>query len=582
MHSSLILWLYSYLKPYKTRIGIALFALLVSAGSWLMLGQGIKYVIDEGFIAADSQNLETMLIGVLAIALIGCVATYFRFYNMLWLGERVSANIRNALYTKMLALDMHFYSTNRTGEVISRFTSDTTVLQSVIGSGLSMAIRATVTFVGALILMFVTSIKLTLLVMLAIPCILLPIKLLGKKVRYHSQLSQDKVADMSAHIDQSLHGIHTIQAYSKEEADQSALHEKVEEAMRAAQDRIHFRALLIICVMGISIFAIVFVAWLGATSVIVGNMSPGSLSAFIFYAMMAGGAVATISEVFGEIQKAKGASQRIRELLDTPTPIHSEESEVTSLALDTIADTTPILTLDALSFAYPGTDKLVLNDISLRLLSKQKIALVGPSGAGKSTLFDILLRFYDATDGSCYLAAHHYQSLTLGQIRQQFALVPQEPVIFATDIATNIAYGDQNATSSQIEDAAKLANAHEFIVKLKEGYATQVGERGVKLSGGQKQRIAIARAILANRPILLLDEATSALDANSEASVQAGLANLMANRTSIVIAHRLATVQHADTIIVMDEGKIVAQGSHQTLLIESELYRELAKLQFIE
>ena len=582
MQSSLIVWLYSYLKPHKTRIAIALVALLVSAGSWLLLGQGIKYVIDEGFIAANSNTLENMLGGVLAIALIGCVATYFRFYNMLWLGERVSANIRNTLYTKMLALDMHFYSTNRTGEVISRFTSDTTVLQSVIGSGLSMAIRSTVTFTGALILMFVTSVKLTLLVMLAIPFILLPIKLLGKKVRYHSQLSQDKVADMSAHIDQSLHGIHTIQAYSKEDADQSALHDKVEQAMSAAQDRIHYRALLIICVMGISIFAIVFVAWLGATSVITGSISPGSLSAFIFYAVMAGGAVATISEVFGEIQKAKGASQRIRELLDTPTANTPEVNEVVTLALDSASESTPILALDALSFAYPNTDKTVLNDISLNLLPQQKIALVGPSGAGKSTLFDILLRFYDATAGHCFLAGHNYQELTLAQIRQQFALVPQEPVIFATDIATNIAYGDQKATASQIEEAAKLANAHDFIVKLNAGYATQVGERGVKLSGGQKQRIAIARAILANRPILLLDEATSALDANSEAAVQAGLANLMANRTSIVIAHRLATVQHADTIIVMDEGKIVAQGTHQTLLAESELYRELAKLQFIE
>jgi ATP-binding cassette subfamily B protein len=238
--------------------------------------------------------------------------------------------------------------------------------------------------------------------------------------------------------------------------------------------------------------------------------------------------------------------------------------------------------LDALSFVYPETDKTVLNNISLNLLPKQKIALVGPSGAGKSTLFDILLRFYDATEGKCYLAGQNYHNLTLAQIRQQFALVPQEPVIFATDIATNIGYGDQNASASQIEEAAKLANAHEFIVKLSESYATQVGERGVKLSGGQKQRIAIARAILANRPILLLDEATSALDANSEAAVQAGLANLMADRTSIVIAHRLATVQHADTIIVMDEGKIVAQGTHTTLLAESELYRELAKLQFIE
>lgn len=576
--NSLILWLYSYLKPHKLRIVIAMVALLVSAGSWLVLGQGIKYVIDEGFVANNADFLNQTLFAVVVIAIVGCVATYFRFYNMLWLGERVSANIRNVLYAQMVHLDMNFYAQNRTGEVISRFTSDTTVLQSVIGMGLSMAIRSSVTFVGAFVLMIFTSIKLTLLVMLAIPFILLPIKLLGKKVRHHAQVSQDKVADMSAHIDQSLHGIHTIQAYTQEEADVASLTGKVEQVMAAAEQRIHYRALLIICIMAISIFAVVFVAWMGANAVLTGAMTPGSLSAFIFYAVMAGGAVATFSEVIGEVQKAKGASARIRELLEEP--LHSREAKDASWTL--AESTQPILRLDNVSFKYAEQSEHALHHITLDILPRQTIAIVGPSGAGKSTLMDILLNFYPASAGTIYLGGTCYEDLSLAQIRQQFALVPQDPVIFATDIAHNIGYGDHQATQADIEMAAKYANAHEFIENLSDGYQTQVGERGIKLSGGQKQRIAIARAFLANRPILLLDEATSALDAGSELLVQQGLATLMQERTTIVIAHRLATVKHADSIVVMDAGRVLTQGTHDELMQTCTLYQELAELQFID
>ncbi len=576
-NSSLILWLYQFLKPHKTRIFIAMFALLVSAGSWLVLGQGIKLVIDRGFVANDEAFLNQMLLGVVAVSVVGCIATYFRFYNMLWLGERVSANIRNALYAQMLRLDMGFYSRNRTGEVISRFTSDTTVLQSVIGMGLSMAIRSSVTFVGAFILMLFSSVKLTGLVMLAIPFILFPIKLLGKKVRHYAELSQDKIADMSAHIDQSLHGIHTIQAYTQEAHDTSSLHAKVEQVMVAAKQRIHYRALLIICIMAISIFAVVFVAWMGATAVISGELSPGSLSAFIFYAVMAGGAIATISEVIGEIQKAKGASARIRQLLQEP--LKNRISSQPKWVLDSEGE--DALCLHNLSFRYQNDGDYALKQLDLTIKTGQTVAIVGPSGAGKSTLMDVLLDFYPPTEGEITLGNTAYSELSQSQIRKSFALVAQEPVIFATDIAHNIGYGNHYASHNEIENAAKLANAHEFVMALPQDYATQVGERGVKLSGGQKQRIAIARAFLANRPILLLDEATSSLDASSEQAVQQGLANLMHNRTAIVIAHRLATVKHADLIVVMNHGQFVDSGSHEELIARCALYRDLAKLQFI-
>jgi ATP-binding cassette subfamily B protein len=562
-------------------------ALLVSAASWLVLGQGLKYVIDEGFVANNPALLNQMLLAVLGIAAVGCIATYVRFYNMLWLGERVSANIRNALYAQMIYLDRAFYARNRTGEVISRFTADTTLLQSVIGMGLSMAIRSTVSFVGAFILMLFTSATLTGAVMLAIPFILLPIKLLGKKVRYYAQVSQDKVADMSAHIDQSLHGIHTIQAYNKEASDVASLHSKIEQVMRAAESRIHYRALLVICIMAISICAVVFVAWMGANAVFSGQMSAGSLTAFIFYAVIAGGAVATISEVIGEIQKAKGASIRIRELLDEPIATQyfggdNATGDTVPIKFDEGPTNTPMVSLKALSFSYPEKPQLALNTITLDILPNQTIALVGPSGAGKSTLMDMLLGFYPPTSGTISLAGRDYSQLSLGSIRQSFALVPQEPVIFATDIVQNIGFGDATAAQADIENAAKMANAHDFIMAQPQGYHTQVGERGVKLSGGQKQRIAIARAFLANRPILLLDEATASLDAASEQAVQQGLRALMHGRTSVVIAHRLATVQHADVIVVLDNGGIVAQGTHQSLLADCDLYRELAELQFID
>jgi len=583
----IIRWLGQFLRPYMSKVFIAMSALLVSAASWLILGQGIKIVIDQGFAANDMSMLNQALTAVLVIAAVGCISTYFRFYYMLWLGERVSADIRKTLYAHMLKLGVDFYAENRTGEVISRFTSDTTVLQSVIGMGLSMAIRSVVTFTGALILMLFTSVQLTLMVLVAVPLVLLPIKILGKKVRMYAQSSQDKVADMSAHIDQSVHEIHTVQSYNREETDRDHLFAKVEEVMQAAQSRIHFRALLVISIMAMSIGAIVFVAWIGANDVIRGNLSVGSFTAFIFYAVMAGGATATISEVIGEIQKAIGASARIRQLLDTA-------STQTKPTPSSLLNTAEILTMDAfpvefndVTFTYPSAidepnSHPVLSHINLKIATGQNVALVGPSGAGKSTMFQLLLDFYQPQHGHIKLWEAPMDSLSSNDIREQFALVPQDAVIFASSVMDNIAFGRTDATIAEVIEASQQAQAHEFISQLPKGYDTQLGERGIKLSGGQKQRIAIARAILANRPILLLDEATSALDAASEQAVKLALDSLMHNKTTMIIAHRLSTVVNADMIIVMDRGQIIAQGTHDELLVDCPMYRELAELQFID
>lgn len=569
-------WLFGQLKPYKKQVFYALFALVVGALSWLVLGQGIKYVVDEGFVAQNAERLNQMVGLVIGIGLIGSLATYFRFYYMIWLGERVSADIRQNVYSHLLTLSPSFFASTRTGEVISRFTSDTTVLQSVVGMGLSMALRAIITFVGALVLMLFTSHILTLYVLIAVPIVLVPIRLFGAKVRTFARNSQDRVADVGAYIDESLHEIQTVQAFTHEKVDRLRFFARIEEVMLAAHYRIKYRALMIACIMGISLCAITLVAWLGATLVLSNELSAGELTAFMFYAVMAGGSVATISEVIGEIQKAAGASERLLELLQTqssinlvPDPLHFGQKVAGNLSLQEV------------SFAYTDLAEPVIKQLNLSIIAGERIALVGPSGAGKSTLFQLLLRFYDAQQGIICIDGVPIKQLDLTELRQQFALVSQESVIFAASVKDNIAYGRPDALQSDIEQAAKAARAHEFVSEFSDGYETQLGERGVRLSGGQKQRIAIARAILANRPILLLDEATSALDAANEVKVKQALDELMLNKTTIIIAHRLSTVINADRIVVLDKGEIVAIGTHQELMLSNPLYRELAELQLM-
>ena len=565
--------------PYKKQVAIALTALMLSSLAWLLLGQGIKFVIDQGFVAKNADALKQSLAVVLGVVVFGSIATYFRFYWMVWLGERVCADIRKALFTHLVTLTPSFFENTRTGEIISRFTSDTTLLQSVVGTGVSMALRSLVMFVGALVLMAITSLKLTLMVFIAVPLMLIPIRVLGNKVRLHSKLSQDKVAQVGGMVDESLHEIHTVQAYNHQALSSILFGERVEGVMQQAKKRIHFRALLIAIVMIISLAAIFIVAYMGALMVIQNQITVGELTAFVFYAVLAGGAIATISEVIGELQKAAGASERIVELMQQMPDIQ----DTGSLILDNSENTGTALSVKNVSFAYPSApNKRVIDDISFEVKSGQRVAVVGHSGAGKSTLFQLLQRFYESTSGDISLFDNAIKDIQLDSLRAQFALVPQDAVIFAGTVSQNIGFSNPHASEQDIREAAKLAHAEEFIKDLPMGYASELGERGVKLSGGQKQRIAIARAIVANRPILLLDEATSALDANSEQLVKQALEKLMQQKTTLIIAHRLSTVVNADEILVLDKGKIIARGSHASLYKTSPVYKEFVDLQLVE
>ncbi|MEC7285056.1 MAG: ABC transporter transmembrane domain-containing protein [Pseudomonadota bacterium] len=586
-------WIGSHLLRYKARVVGAVIALFTAAVAWLLLGQGIKYAIDSGFIenAADTLNKATVL--VLAITIVACLATYARFYLMTWLGERVSADIRNQVYAHLLSLPPSFFAELRTGEVISRFTSDTTIIQTVVGMSLSMTLRSVVTFVGALALMTFSSPLLTFCVIVAVPAVLVPIKVLAPQVRRYAKESQDKVADLGARIDESLHEIMTVQAYTAENAERLHFSKKVELAMDVAKKRIHYRSLLIGCIMCISMTAIIFIAWVGARQVLDGTMTVGELSAFLFYAVMAGGSVATISEVIGEVQRGVGASERLYELFTTEPSIRSLNGDTAEASASStysalkgasakpiISKAAPKIELENISFAYPNS-KPLFDNLNINIQAGERLALVGASGAGKTTLFQLLMRFYDPSAGQILFNGAPINKMPVDVLRQHIAIVTQEPVVFADTVLENIRYGSPLASDDAVINAAKQAFAHEFIDNLDERYNTQLGERGVKLSGGQKQRIAIARAILADRPILLLDEATSALDAMSERMVQQAIDRLMVGKTSIVIAHRLATVQHADRILVMDKGQVVGSGDHASLMKSDTLYREYAELQLL-
>lgn len=567
----------AFLKPYRRQIVIAAAALIVASASILALGQGLKKVIDHGLTANNAALLDQALLGMLIVIAVMAAATFIRFYYVSWIGERVTADIRRAVFNHLLELSPGFYEVTRTGEVISRLTSDTTVLENAIGSSISMALRNALNMIGALIMLLITSPKLTGLVLLGVPLVLGPIILFGRRVRKLSRASQDRVADVGAYIDEALHEIRTVQAYGHESQDRQLFGDRVEAVFATSVRRIFQRASLMAAVILLVFGAIGFILWVGGHDVVAGRLSGGQLSAFIFYAVMMAVGVGTISEVIGDLQRAAGATERLMELMATEPDISTPENPVhfPMPAAGAIA-------FDNVTFHYPSRlDTPALHMFTLNAQPGEKLALVGPSGAGKTTVFQLLLRYYDPQHGSVFIDGVDIRLADPREVRSRIALVPQDPVIFAASIAENVRYGRPDASEAEIMTACEMACATEFIARMPDGMQTFLGERGVRLSGGQRQRIAIARAILADRPILLLDEATSALDAASEQMVQLALERLMQNRTTLIIAHRLATVQGADRIAVMDHGRIVDIGTHAELMRVNALYANLANLQFL-
>lgn len=583
---SVLLSLWQFMTPYKKTLIGASIALVLTAGITLSIGQGVRLLIDDGFVAQSTDALRQAVFVILGLSLLMSVGTFTRFYLVSWLGERVSADLRKAVFNHIITLHPSFFETNRSGEIMSRLTTDTTLLQNIIGSSFSMALRSSLTFVGALILLLITNLKLSLIVLACVPLVLLPIMLYGRRVRKLSKKSQDSIADVGSYAGEIIQHIKTVQSYTREPHEKQAFENEVETAFKIAKRRVWQRAFLIATVILMVFGAITGLLWIGGNDMLSGKMSGGELGAFIFYAIMMASAVATISEVYGELQRASGATERLITLLNEKSDIMSASSPLTndtSFSENDSENKPHFAQFSNVNFSYPSRPNIpAVKNLNLCIREGESLALVGPSGAGKSTIFELLQRFYDPLQGEILLNGKALPQLDLKRLRQQMAVVPQQPALFTADVWYNIRYGRPDATDEEVIAAATAAHAHEFIMALPEGYASHLGEQGTRLSGGQKQRLAIARAILKNPKLLLLDEATSALDAESEYHVQQALEALMKNRTTIIIAHRLATILHADSIAVMEKGELVAQGNHQTLLKQSPLYSRLAKLQFRE
>lgn len=570
-----------FLAPYKRQFLLAGIALVAAAAATLAVPYAFKQMIDVGFGPAGAGNaahIDRYFIALFAVACVLAVATAARFYMVSWLGERVTADLRRAVYGHVVTQSPQFFETTQTGEVLSRLTADTTLIQTLVGTSISMALRNALLFAGGLVMLFVTSIKLSSIIIVMLAAVVLPIVAFGRRVRRLSRDSQDRVADASALAGEILNAMPTVQAFTHEMEESRRFGSSVERAFKTAMQRIRARSFLTVMAILLVFGAIVFVLWLGAHAVIQGGMTQGELGQFVLYAAIVAGAIAALSEVLGEAQRAAGATERLLELLAARSPV---KSPAQPKPLPPRIANGAALKLQEVTFHYPSRPQsAALSNLSLDIRPGETVAIVGPSGAGKTTLFQLLLRFYDPQHGTIMLDGVDIRQLDLHALRDAIGIVPQETVIFSENALENIRYGRAGASDAEVVVAAKMAAAHEFIERLPQGYQSFLGERGVRLSGGQRQRIAIARALLKNPPLLLLDEATSALDAESERLVQSALEAAMVDRTTLVIAHRLATVQRADRIVVMEHGRIVETGTHASLVAQGGLYASLAALQF--
>ncbi len=567
----LLLRLAPFLRPYKKTALIAIIALIFSSLAFLLFGQGIKLFIDEGIYTIDSKAM--LLIAVVLITMV--VATFIRFYFVSWIGERVSNDVRLAVFNHLLTLHPHYFEVNRSGEINARLTTDTTLLQSIFGFSISMALSSVLLFFGGLTMMIITNLKLALIVLVSVPIILLPMAIYGRRLRSLSRKSQDTVADIGTYAGEIVQNIKVVKSFTREPEESQAFSAEVEKAFTVAKKRIMQSSLLIAAAMILVFTGLGSMIWAGAKDVANGQITAGELAAFVFYAIMVARSVAVISEIYGQLQRAAGATERLLELLAEKSQIFAP---VTPKKLNNGALS---LSFNNVHFSYPSRpEQSALEELTFKVREGETVAIVGLSGAGKTTIFELLQRFYDPSKGSIEVSNINLIDLDPKALRSSIGVVPQQPTLFSADVTHNIGYGNPIANENQIKDAAKEAYALGFIEQLPDGFDSYLGEQGVRLSGGQRQRIAIARAILKDPSILLLDEATSALDADSEQKVQDALKVLMKGRTTLIIAHRLATIMHADRILLIDKGRLIAEGNHQDLLSSSELYKKLCELQF--
>ena len=569
--------LWPWIRPHRRQLMLALLAILMVAASLLSLGRGIAYLVDSGLSKGDGSLLDRAVLICLGITVMLALGSYLRAVLINKVAERVIADIRKSLFRHVIGLSTAWFEKNRTGDVLSTISVDTTMIQTVVASSLSMAMRNILVLTGGITMVVLTSPKLTMIILGVIPLVIIPVVILGRKLRHQSKKAQDRLADVSVEAEEALTAIRTVHAFARQDTISSNFNHAAEESHNAAIKRLVLRGSMSGIVILLVFSAITFILWVGGKDLLSGEMSAGDLSAFVFYSALVASSVGALSDMSGELQRAAGAAERITSLLSEHQTITDPDAPQ-ALPQGAIG-----INFDHVSFAYASrSDQPVLKDIHLDIRPTERVALVGPSGAGKSTLINLILRLNDPSQGAVMIGGVDARNVTIADLRGAMGLVPQETALFSGTIASNIAFGRPDATPEMIRNAAIKANADEFIKTMSQGYDTPVGEKGVRLSGGQRQRIAIARAVLRDPQILLLDEATSSLDAQSEQAVQSALKDLMQqDRTTVVIAHRLSTVIGADRIVVMDQGQIIAQGSHEDLLNTSPLYHELASLQFL-